>query len=120
MFYDFKYSKFAVQNELNRVINEDSGFSVPNKWIDAYKVVNIESMFVYFKRDPEEMYEIGFTGDAAVWQKSTTSRLALVYQFDGVRWRKESELSGKEEDRITKRFEDEILSKIKYKYSISY
>ena len=120
IFYDFEYSKDSVQCELQRVISEDSIYLVPNKWIDCYKSAMPGDMFLYFKRDPEEMYEISFNGDPEEWAKSPVCRLALIYQFDGVRWRKDSELRRIEEDRICKRFETEILSKIKYKYSISY
>jgi hypothetical protein len=119
IFYDFNYSKFVVQNELNRVINKDSGYSVPHKWIDCYKAAMPGDMFLYFKQNPEEMYEISFNGDPEEWQKSPVCRLALIYQFDGDRWRKDSELRRIEKDRICKRFEAEILSKIRYGYSRS-
>ena len=119
IFYNFDFPKDSIQNELQRVFNEDSAYSVPNKWIDCYKLAMPGVMFLYFKQNPEEMYEIRFSGDSEEWKKSPVCRLALTYQFDGDRWRKDGELRRTEEKRICKRFETEILSKIKYRYFAS-
>jgi hypothetical protein len=116
IFYDFKYSKYEVENEINRVINENQNYVVPVKWKDCNKGDYYERIYVYMKSNPEELYRIGFTEDSTVWKNSSTSRLGLISQFDGDAWRYNDELSKKDVDRITKRFEHEILSKIKYEY----
>jgi hypothetical protein len=117
MFYDFYHSKYEVEDEIKRVINENQNYVVPVKWKDSNKGDIFETIYVYMKSNPEELYQIGFTDDSAVWKNSSTSRLALILQFDGDTWRNNAELSRKEKDRITKRFEHEILSKIKYEYN---
>lgn len=119
IFYDFDCPKDSIQNELQHVFNERSAYLVPSKWIDCYKSAMPGEMFLYFKHSPEEMYDIIFTGDSEEWKKSPVCRLALIYQFDGNRWRKDSELSIEEKKRICKRFEMEILSKIRFRYSVS-
>ena len=116
VFYHFDVSKYDVEKEISAIINKDSSYSLPVKWKGVNKGDYFEMIYIYIKNSPEEIYRIGFTGDSSVWKHSSTSRLALVSQFDGDTWRNESELSNKEIKRIENRFETEILSKIKYTY----
>lgn len=116
VFYHFDANKYDVEKEISTIINKDSSYSLPMKWKGVNKGGYFEMIYIYFKNSPEEIYRISFTGDSSVWKHSSTSRLALVSQFDGDTWRNESELSNKEIKRIENRFETEILSKIKYTY----
>lgn len=114
-FYNFSGSKYEVEKDLIKIINKDSVYVVPEKWIEGTKVDYLERFYVYFKSKPEEIYQIGFT-DSASWKYSPVCRLGIVSQFNGDSWKYESELNNKEIERITKRFEEAILSKIKYNY----
>jgi hypothetical protein len=118
-FYDFNNSKYEIEKNLIEVINRDSTFEVPPKWIESTTGDVFKMYYVYFHQTPEELYMIGFTGDSAKWKQSPTCRLGLIGVYDGIRWRFESDLSQKEERRIQRRFEESILSKLKYYFTIS-
>jgi len=116
-FYNFSVSKYEAEKEIIKVINKDSSYSAPGKWKDTIGLSGpIELIYVYFSSSPEEMYQVGFTGDSFKWKTSSVCRLSLDGVFDGDRWRFESDLSSKEQKRIQKRFEDRILSKMNLYY----
>lgn len=115
--YDFNAPKYDVEKEILNVINKDSAHTVPRKWIEGTKLDYLERFYVYYNGNPEEMYEISFS-DSASWKYASTSRLAIISQFHyGNGWKYERDLSSKEIERITKRFEETILYKMKYGYS---
>jgi hypothetical protein len=116
VFYNFDASKYEVEKEIDNVLKTDSTYLVPSKWKEHTKGDYFERMYLYFKNNPEELYQIGFTYDSTVWKHSPTSRLGLIAIYQGNKFQYESDLSIKEIERITKRFETEILSKIKYPY----
>ena len=116
-FYNFSAPKHDVEKELRYIINEDSAHSVPVKWADIYKDPGpIEYIYIYFSKLPEEMYQVGFTGDSNEWKNSANCQLGLVGLFNGDHWEYRKELSYSEMERIRERFEKEILSRIKYNY----
>ena len=115
-FYHFNASKYNVDEELVQIINKDSAFIVPQKWSNCKNGDYLERRYVYFKSPPEEIYRIGFKYDSTTWKQSQTSTLGLISQFDGDTWRNENELNNQQIERITKRFETEFLSKVKYSY----
>ena len=118
-FYNFNVSEPKVEAQLRNVINEDSAYSVPEKWADIYANPGpIKYMYVYFSNPPEEMYMLLFTNEAE-WKTSPTCQLALVGSFNGDHWAFRKELSSSEMKRMGERFEEEILSKIKYTYTKS-
>jgi len=115
VFYNFDKPKYEVEKEILRVIKEDSSHKIPAKWKNCNQGDYFERIYIYFKDGPEELYQIGFTGDSTDWNHSSGSRLSLIGQFSG-KWKFERDLDQKEIDRITKRVESEILSKIKFEY----
>ena len=115
IFYQFEANKYDVEKEILNVIN-NSSHTLPTKWKDCNKGDYFEMTYVYFKNNPEEIYRLRFKYDSSIWNTSSTSTLALISQFDGDTWRNDDELSNKEIQRIQKRFETEILSKIKVPY----
>jgi hypothetical protein len=116
-FYNFSVSKYEVDKELRYIITKDSAHLVPPKWIDIYKTHReIEVIYVYFSKSPEEMYRVGFTGDDSEWKNSSNCKLSLDGLFNGDHWEYRRELSYSEMKRIRGRFEKEILSRIKYNY----
>ena len=118
-FYNFDSPKSEVEKDLLKVINSDSAFSVPTKWVESTRDDLFERYYAYFHSGPEEMYQIGFTGDSTQWKASSACKLALIGIYDGDTWKFEKDLSRKEEKRIQNRFETNILSKLNYNYSIS-
>jgi len=116
VFYHFDADKYDVEKEILNVINKDSAYTVPQKWVEHTKGDYFERIYIYFKKNPEELYQIGFTGDSSDWKHSTTSRLGLISVYQGEQFKYEDELSNREINRIENRFETDILSKIKYTY----
>src|SRR5690348_18057550 len=78
VFYHFDADKYDVEKEILNVINKDSAYTVPQKWVEHTKGDYFERIYIYFKKNPEELYQIGFTGDSSDWKHSTTSRLGLI------------------------------------------
>ena len=115
-FYNFNASKAEIENEIMSTINDDSTYTVPKKWLSHTSDDYFKRIYIYFKDKPEELYQIGFTNEAD-WQDSPSSRLGLISVYSGHQFQYESDLSKKEIQRITKRFETQILSKVKYPYS---
>ena len=116
-FYNFNVPKYEAEKEILNVINKDSSFTLPAKYKDLVGLPQpIQLFYVYFSSSPEEIYQIGFTGDSSEWKTSSNCQLSLDGFFDGDRWRFESDLSSKEQKRIRKRFEERILSKMNLAY----
>ena len=116
MFYHFNVSKYVVDKQLIDILSKDSLYVVPVKWSNCKDGDVVEMRYVYLKSPPEEIYRMAFKYDSTIWKQTSISSLAFVSQFNGEIWKNERELSKKELERITKRFEEEILSKIKYPY----
>lgn len=116
VFYHFDYSKYDVEKEILNVINKNPTYTVPSKWLERTRGDYFERIYVYFKNPPEELCQIGFTGDSTVWKQSSSSRLGLISIYQGNQFLYESDLSHKEKERIQNRLEKEILNKIKYPY----
>ncbi len=118
-FYNFIPSKTDVKQELIRVINFNGEYTAPAHW-NHYEdgKDNLEDIFIYFKNGPKELYRVGFNNydDQSEYKDKTT--LALVAVFDGHLWHSERDLTRSEESRIEKRFETEILSKMKFSYTL--
>lgn len=114
-FYNFNATKYEVENALLQVINNDTTYKVPKKWRSHTKDDYFERIYIYFSNRPNELYQIGFT-DSNEWQKSATCRLGLISIYQGEQFMYEDDLNWKEQERIQKRFEEEILTKIKYTY----
>ena len=120
IFYNFDKPELEVYSELIKIINDSSKFAVPLKWKDLTEGDAIEYNYVYFKENPEELYQIRFKYDSLEWAKSPNSTLALiaVYQ-ESTKFQYNVDLSLKEKKRVQLRFETEILSHIKYAYTKS-
>lgn len=116
VFYHFNSNKYDVEKEISNIINKNSEYTVPQKWFEHTKGDYFERIYIYFQNNPEELYQIGFTGDSTDWKRSSSSRLGLISIYQGKEFQYEDQLSDKEIKRIEKRFETEILSKIKYSY----
>jgi len=120
VFYEFNISKYEVESEIRNIIDSNRYFITPEKWKSHTEGDYFETMYVYFKNSPEELYQIGFQCDSATWKISKGSRLALIGIFqERTMFQFRKDLSRKEKDRIQERFESEFLSKLKYQYTKS-
>lgn len=115
--YQFLHKKNTVEKNLLKVISSETD-SLPGKWKPYYKKFDFrDDTYIYFKELPEEIYRIGFSrfGENG-WEKDGFSRLSLYMWYDGEGWKTNYEITDSERERIVKRFEDEILSKMEIKY----
>lgn len=119
-FYNYNISKDSLENDLLSVINEDSLYTAPSKWNDyELGIDTVYDIFILFQSNPKEIYQLDFIGPPTDWKVNTTCKLALVGVFDGKLWHFEKDLSSDEKARVMQRFEEEILSKMKYPYTKS-
>ncbi len=119
VFYNFNASKYDVDAAFKEAINS-SPYKLPQRLEYIHQADYFERIYINYTSNPEEMYQIGFTGDSTDWNKSSTCKLGLIGQFNGKTWLFERDLSRKEMERIENRFEQTILSRVNYSYYKSY
>jgi hypothetical protein len=120
----FPTSKRKVEIAIDSLYNNYPEYKLPGKW----KKFNtwsdrgynfLESRIFYFKSSPEEMYYVTFIGDSTVMADTNKVRIGIRAIDNGIgRWFVEKDLDPKERERIEKRFNDEIVSKLKRYLSI--
>lgn len=117
-FYNYEVSKDKIESEILKVINKDSLYTAPPTW-NNYElgVDTVYDIFIMFQSNPKEIYQIDFVGPSSDWKISSTCILALVGVFNGKLWYFERDLSSEQKERVKRRFEQEILSKMKYTFS---
>ena len=104
---DTKISFKVIRNYIGKIATNE--YSVPEKWQGYKKLVDIDSvnsMRIYFKSNPEEMYLIQFNGELLLADVFNES----IVKGDWVTSR--NNLIAVEEERIKRRFKTEILDKI--------
>lgn len=73
----------------------------------------LESKIFYFKSSPEEMYYVTFIGDSTALASTTKIGIGIRALNKGsYKWLLNDDLDSKEKERIEKRFDDEIISKL--------
>ena len=73
----------------------------------------LESRIFYFS-NPDEMYYVTFVGDSTLLADSTKIGIGIRAVCKGTyKWLLDADLNSKEKERIEKRFDDEIISKLK-------
>ena len=117
-FYYFNDGRDSVKKDLLSVINYNSLYTAPVNWNNYEQGIDtIRDIYVYFQSNPKEIYQLGFKGDTTEWRINKKGcTLALVGVFNGKLWRFERDMKSKEIERVEKRLEMEILSKMKHKY----
>ena len=114
--YTYSEKKDVVDKELLRVIKLNSD-TIPIKWKQYYEKFDFtDDTYIYFKESPEEIIRLGFARYGDNWEKDNFSSLSVFMWFDGEGWKRNYEITDVERKHIVKRVEDEILSKMKYKY----
>lgn len=103
-----KLSFNVIRNYIDTMVQKQ-GYAVPQKWAQYDKLVDIDSIDskrIYFKDNPEEMYLVQLNG---------VLLLADVFNeniFKGDWVAIPERMPKKEEDRVKKRFKEEVLDKI--------
>ena len=114
----FPVSKKRLDNAIDSLYKEFPQYKIPEKWIDldnwsARGYDFLESNIFYFKDNPEEMYYVTYIGDQETLQDTTKVTIAIRAVIYGRRpWLLHEDLSEKDRQRISKRFKEEIISRL--------
>lgn len=103
---------------MKTVINKNGLNLPPAGWEDYKNSLdsNFRNVYIFFPNNPAEIYHLAFVGDMARWRTSRICTLGLIGLFNDKLWKYHKDLKGKEEERIMKRLESEVLLKMKYDY----
>ena len=125
----FFTSKRTLVAAIDSLFAQNPEYKIPEKWKKENTWSErgydfLDTRIFYFKSEPEEMYYVSFYGDAndSIQKDTTTTGISIRAINNGANynWSKESYISYSEKNRIIKRFQDEIISKIeKYTNSIA-
>lgn len=116
-FYYFYDSKFEVERDLLKILRNRTD-TIPSNWKEyAVPFDFMDDKLIYFKKEPQEILRVGFTGDSIQWKRETHCKLSIYGLFKGDRWLFNQDISLDERERIKKRLESEILSQMSHQYS---
>lgn len=95
-------------------------YKLPQKWVsyDDWKARGydfLDGRIFYFKTNPEEIYYVTMYGDGNDSVQTDTTKTGIsirAYRNEKFGWTKEDDCSRQEKQRIQKRFDTEIVSKI--------
>ena len=119
----FPVSKENLTIAINKLYQDNPNYKVPDKWkyADSSEIKSyffLPSVTFYFKNNPEEMYYVTFIGDDAMLaDKSKISidirSVSSDGNYDGENnWVRYDNQTLLEKQRIEKRFDEEIISKL--------
>jgi len=117
----FNTSTANLENALDSLYKNYPEYKMPATWA-KYKssIVKVspspytEDKFFYFKSNPEELYYVVLINDSVMTDDSARTRLAIRAVNRGSdKWILESGLDNDAEETIIKRFDDEIVSKLR-------
>jgi hypothetical protein len=111
----FSTKKIYIEHAIDSLYSVYPDYRMPAKWkkYDFWGAAGygfLETRMFYFKNPPEEMYYVSFIDYPS--QDTTTTTISIRSVFNGERWSKEEDTHRQEEDRIEKRFDSEIVSKL--------
>jgi hypothetical protein len=117
---DFPVSKRKLEVAMDSLYSQHPEYKIPDKWkaFDGWAKSGygfLESRIFYFKSSPEEMYYVTFIGDSVTLADPNKVGIGLraIYNGDANgKWLLGNDLDSKEKDRISKRFDDEIIAKL--------
>lgn len=115
----FPISKKKLEIGIDSLYAKNPVYRMPENWAkfntwssSGYDF--IESRIFYFRTPPEEMYYITFIGDSAALADTTKIAIGIRAVNKGsYKWLLEVDLDSREKERIVKRFNAEIVSKLK-------
>ena len=116
--FNFHTSADTVQRALDTLFAKYPEYKVPKDW-EKYETVKTrptnytENKYFYFKSDTPEIYCVVFIDNLKMMGDSSRTGLAIrAVNRGGDKWTLEQDLSYKEERRIAKRFDKEIIEKL--------
>lgn len=116
----FPTSKKYLEIAIDSLYSKQPEYKVPKKW-EIYNSWSergydfLEGKIFYFRYPPEEMYYVTFIGDSTALADTTKVGIGIqaVYNENNHgKWLLNNDLSSKEKERIEKRFDNEIISKL--------
>jgi hypothetical protein len=120
----FNTSTAKLENAIDSLYAKYPEYKIPASW-EKYKSAIVkpspytEDKFFYFKSNPEELYYVVLVNDSVMTDDSARTRLAIRAVNRGSdKWILEPDLDYKAEGAIIKRFDTEIVAKLK-KYTKS-
>ncbi|WP_183575460.1 hypothetical protein HDF18_16185 [Mucilaginibacter sp. X5P1] len=115
----FSTSTAKLESALDSLYKNYPEYKMPATWAKYKSSIVRESPFTedkffYFKSNPEELYYVVLINDSVMTDDSARTRLAIRAVNRGSdKWILESGLDNDEEEAVIKRFDDEIVSKLR-------
>lgn len=113
----FKIPTQKLKSGIDSFYKANPKYVIPGKWkseSDYWVKANsdLKTTIFYFEDAPEEMYYVTFIG-AGTGDNPNYSRLAIRgVQKDNGNWKRFEEFNTSEQERIEKRFEKEVVTKL--------
>jgi hypothetical protein len=116
----FPTSKKNLVQAIDTLFAKHPEYIIPDKWktFDDWKTRGYDflvSRIFYFNSPPEEMYYVSFLGDANDSIQTDTNRTSISIRAinnGNSGWKLEKNTSSSDKERIEKRFDEEIISKL--------
>ena len=114
----FLIKKSELNNAFDTLYSKFPEYNIPNKWkkFDDWKERGydfLDARIIYFENNPEEMYYLTFIGDSIAQSNSQTSIISIRAVCNGsAKWLLVSDFSKDEKERIEKRLDTAIISKL--------
>ena len=121
---NFATPKKNIEKAIDTLFIKNPELEIPEKWkeYDTWEkrgFGSLDTRIFYFQSEPEEMYYISFVGDGNEKQDEngpTILAIRSIFTKRHNKWLKEEDFGDDEKERIEKRFDTEIISKLE-KYS---
>lgn len=115
---NFKTSHQVLEAAIDTLYAKSPQYKVPQKWVqyDSLAMKPLPYMFkkiFYFKDKPEEMYYISLIDDSIMTGDTSQTGLAIRAVNRGGDWMLVDKFDYKQQKKIQKRFNKEIISKLK-------
>jgi hypothetical protein len=115
---NFKTSHQILERAIDTLYAKYPDYQIPQKW-KAYDNFYVRpSKFLskkifYFKSQPEEMYDVTLIDDSIMTGDTSQTGLAIRAINRGGAWIQQDKLTYKQQKKIQKRFNKEIIAKLK-------
>ena len=121
---NFATPKKNIEKAIDTLFIKNPELEIPEKWkeYDTWEkrgFGSLDTRIFYFQSEPEEMYYVSFVGDGNEKQDEngpTILAIRSIFTKRHNKWLKEEDFGDDEKERIEKRFDTEIISKLE-KYS---
>lgn len=116
----FPTSKKKMEEAVGSLFTNYPEYGIPKKWqhLNSWEDRGygfLQSYIFYFKNAPEEMYYVTYIGDEKMLADPTNIQIAIrAINNGGNRWSLNEDLNQNEKNRIIKRFNSEVISKLEF------